>query len=123
MLSIPLDEYTRWHRFIADEQDSEIEFHTYHGVKGLEYENVIVIMENDFGRSKGKFSSFFVNIGSDTVPDDRDIFLNTKNLMYVSCSRAISNLRILYLDETAEFEKGIESIFGDIHYYPNKEEQ
>jgi len=126
ILSLPLDEYGRWYSFVADEQESEIEFHTYHGVKGLEYENVIVIMENDFGRSPKKFSSFFVKIGNDTVPDDgktTDEFMNTKNLLYVSCSRSIRNLRILYLDDTTEFEEGIESIFGNIYHYANKQEQ
>ncbi len=122
LLSLTLDEFRRWHRFIADEQDTEIEFHTYHGVKGLEYENVIVIMENNFGKSKNKFSSFFANIGNDTVPEDTDArkeFMNTKSLLYVSCSRAIRNLRILYLDDISDFEKGIKSTFEEIHCYPD----
>lgn len=122
LLSLTLEEFGRWYRFIADQQDSEIEFHTYHGVKGLEYENVIVIMENDFGRNRNKFSSFFMHVGNDTVPEedkDRAEFMNTKNLLYVSCSRAIRNLRILYLDDITEFEKGIKSIFNEIHCYPD----
>ncbi|WP_417535075.1 UvrD-helicase domain-containing protein [Methylophaga sp.] len=122
LLSITLEEFGRWYRFIADQQDSEIEFHTYHGVKGLEYENVIVIMENDFGKNRNKFSSFFMHVGNDTVPEvdkDRAEFINTKNLLYVSCSRAIRNLRILYLDDITEFEKGIQSIFHEIHCYPD----
>lgn len=122
LLSITLEEFGRWYRFIADQQDSEIEFHTYHGVKGLEYENVIVIMENDFGRNRNKFSSFFMHVGNDTVPEedkDRAEFMNTKNLLYVSCSRAIRNLRILYLDDITGFEKGIQSIFHEIHCYPD----
>ncbi|GAA5139340.1 UvrD-helicase domain-containing protein [Alloalcanivorax gelatiniphagus] len=122
LLSITLEEFGRWYRFIADQQDSEIEFHTYHGVKGLEYENVIVIMENDFGRNRDKFSSFFMHVGNDTVPEEdkgRAEFMNTKNLLYVSCSRAIRNLRVLYLDDITKFDKGIKSIFHEIHCYPD----
>ena len=44
-------------------------------------------------------------------------FNNTKNLLYVSCSRSIKNLRILYLNDVAEFKDGLKSIFGEMFSY------
>jgi len=120
LLNIELSQWFLWHDFINDDQKDAIEYHTYHGTKGAEYDNVIIIMENDFGRmNKNKFSSFFKN-HKDSGSLDEDGILklnNTKNLLYVSCSRAIKNLRVLYLDDTSEFKEGIENIFGTIYSY------
>ena len=62
------------------------------------------------------FSSFFNNYSNEANLTNGDLekYTNTKNLLYVSCSRAIENLRILYLDDISEFRDGIESIFGNI---------
>ena len=123
LLSIKLDQWTLWYEFINDDQKSDIEYHTYHGTKGAEFDNVIIIMENDFGRmNKDKFSSFFKHYENANSLGEEDMirFNNTKNLLYVSCSRAIKNLRILYLDNVAEFRRGIESIFGTSISYQSK---
>ncbi|MCK4796201.1 MAG: ATP-dependent helicase [Spirochaetes bacterium] len=121
LLNISLKQWMLWYDFINDEHKSDVVYHTYHGTKGAEYNNIIIIMENDFGRrNKNKFSSFFMHRQSGSAPfDEEDLlkFNNTKNLLYVSCSRAIKNLRILYLDDISEFKKGIESIFGIIYPY------
>lgn len=119
LLSIPLKQWMLWYDFINDEQNADVVYHTYHGTKGAEYENVIIVMENDFGsRNRDKFSSFYMHRQSGSVPSDEKELLkfnNTKNLLYVSCSRAIKNLRILYLDDISNFEEGIKSIFGKIY--------
>lgn len=120
LLNISLVQWRLWYEFINDDQKTDTVYHTYHGTKGAEYDNVIIIMENDFGRmNKDKFSSFFKQYKySDSLgEEDRIRFNNTKNLLYVSCSRAIKNLRILYLDDIAEFKAGIESIFGEVCQY------
>lgn len=116
LLQINFKEYLNWYEFIKEEQDKEVEYHTYHGTKGKEYENVIIIMKNDFRGNDKKFSSFFKNIDN---PKDEDIeeFNNTKNLLYVSSSRAKKNLRILYLDDISDFKEGIEKIFGQLKEY------
>ncbi len=77
-------------------------------------------MENNFGiRNKNKFSSFFKNSENRNNLQEEDLlkFNNTKNLLYVSCSRAIENLRILYLDDISDFKDGIENIFGEVCQY------
>jgi len=59
--------------------------------------------------NKDKFSSFFKYYAdADSLGNEDKIkFNNTRNLLYVSCSRAIKNLRILYLDDVSEFKNGI----------------
>jgi len=120
LLNIPLGQWSLWYEFINDDQKADTVYHTYHGTKGAEYDNVIIIMENAFGRmNKDKFSSFFENyVDPDSLgEEDRIKFNNTKNLLYVSCSRAIKNLRILYLDNVSEFKHGVESLFGEVCQY------
>jgi DNA helicase-2/ATP-dependent DNA helicase PcrA len=120
LLSIKLDQWAIWHKFINDEQEIDTVYYTYHGTKGAEFDNVIIIMENDFGRlSPDKFSSFFEHYANPIPLDEKETaqLYNTRNLLYVSCSRAIKNLRILYLDDISEFKKGIENIFGTISPY------
>jgi len=116
LLNIDINQYNLWLKFIENTQDTDITYHTYHGTKGLEFENVVIIMENDFGiKNRKKFSSFFEKtIDRNDLTDEVDLekFSNTKNLLYVSCSRAIKNLRILYLDDISNFENGINSIFS-----------
>ncbi|MCT7602463.1 TGBp1 family protein, partial [Aliarcobacter butzleri] len=86
-------------------------YHTYHGTKGEEYENVIIIMENQFGLDKTKFSDFFAN---SVELSKKEIYIKTKNLLYVACSRAIKNLRVFYLDDVTDFKVGIENIFDEV---------
>ena len=120
LLSVDIRQWALWYEFIEDEQKADTVYHTYHGTKGAEFDNVIIIMENDFGRmNKKKFSSFFKHYGDPTSlgEEDKLKFNNTKNLLYVSCSRAIKNLRILYLDDVTEFKDGIESVFGEVCQY------
>lgn len=115
-LSIPINELECWYRLIAGEKEETTSFFTYHGTKGLEFDNVIIIMGNGFGRVKDYFNIFFSQYPSkELVSEDAKMKYNEiRNLLYVSCSRAIHNLRILYTDDISGFEDGISSIFGDI---------
>ncbi len=114
MLEVDYNEHKKWFDFINKKEENDVIYHTYHGTKGEEYENVIILMQNDFGRDRNKFSSFFENYGNELDSDELEKFTNTRNLLYVSCSRAIRNLRIFYLDDTSEFKDGIKTIFGTV---------
>jgi len=105
LLEINLEEYLKWFNFVNRIETEEVIYHTYHGTKGLEFDNVVIIMENKFGNNPNKFSNFFNN------PNENE---NTKNLLYVACSRARINLRVFYLDDVTDFRDGIESIFGSV---------
>ncbi|MFW2600646.1 UvrD-helicase domain-containing protein [Aliarcobacter butzleri] len=114
LLTIDFLEYKKWFNFINKEENEEVIYHTYHGTKGEEYKNVIIIMENRFGSDSTKFSNFFAKYGQELEGEEKDKFINTRNLLYVACSRAIKNLRILYLDDVSDFQSGIENIFGEV---------
>lgn len=124
LLSIKLEQWIPWFEFVNDERTSDVVYHTYHGTKGAEFDNVIIVMGNDFGRlNKDKFSYFFKNLNNPPVSDKAEMlkFTNTRNLLYVSCSRAIKNLRILYLDDISDFKEGIEAVFGKtMPYVPSQ---
>ncbi len=119
LLEVDFDEYIAWFEFVNKIENKEIIYHTYHGTKGEEYENVVIVMQNKFGFDSNKFPYYFNNYSNESnlTGDNLEKFINTKNLLYVSCSRAIKNLRILYIDEITNFQNGIEAIFGDIHEY------
>lgn len=106
LLSISFSEYVDWMDFVNRVEKKDVIYHTYHATKGLEFDNVVIIMENSFGRNRSKFSDFFTN------QDESDE--NTKNLLYVACSRPKKNLKIFYLDDVTDFIDGIESIFGRV---------
>jgi len=119
LLEVDYEEYIAWFEFVNRIENKEIIYHTYHGTKGEEYENVVIVMQNNFGRDRDKFPYYFNNYSNEInlTGDNLEKFINTKNLFYVSCSRAIKNLRILYIDEINDFRNGIETIFGEINEY------
>ncbi len=84
-------------------------FSTKHGTKGEEYRNVLVIIDDTSWKQKYNFQSFFNN--TEEKPDRK---LRTKNLFYVSCSRAKEKLVVLALSKMEESAmKVVSSWFGD----------
>ncbi|MCA1202887.1 UvrD-helicase domain-containing protein [Priestia flexa] len=122
LLKIDMYEYQLWYKFITDSQEEKVIYHTYHGTKGREFDNVIIIMENAFGRNKDYFNFYFENfMDSNALGDeDKQKYGKIQNLLYVSCSRAIKNLRVLYLDDITDLERGIKEIFGQVNLTNNK---
>ncbi|WP_042482030.1 UvrD-helicase domain-containing protein [Vibrio diazotrophicus] len=128
VLNISIEVWSRWVRYIKKEQSGKIRYHTYHGTKGEEYQNVAIIMEHSFGsgnHGRNKFKKFFEFRGSDEKSriealrdeDIRDKIINTQNLVYVACSRAETNLWLIYLDDISDIKNGIESIFNQIELW------
>jgi DNA helicase-2/ATP-dependent DNA helicase PcrA len=76
--------------------DEETPFATKHGVKGEEFENVLVV----FGRgwNQYNFNQFLEWAGSPgNIPANRrDAFERNRNLFYVTCSRPIRRLSLLF---------------------------
>ncbi len=121
-LSLPISSLIKWVNFIDGVENEDIVYHTYHGTKGEEYTNVAIILEHSFGRmNNNKFKDYFSFLQKDhnerqellNHSEYKEKHTNTKNLLYVACSRAIKNLRILYLDDISEIENGIKQIFGE----------
>ena len=127
VLDISMNQWKLWMDFIdKNDEERDIVFHTYHGTKGEEYENVAIIMGHDFGaRKRNKFKNYFEHIQLTSDEQESRLsdakhkteFNNTRNLIYVACSRAIKNLRILYLDDITPIADGITSIFGGIEEF------
>ncbi|MCO6517602.1 ATP-dependent helicase [Snodgrassella sp.] len=123
ILDIDLSKWQRWVDFIDDHaKEQQVIYHTYHGTKGEEYDNVVIIMENDFGRKQiNKFKNYFSSLSADAniqVKDEEDKELeNTRNLFYTACSRARKNLWILYLDDITEIKDKIELLFGTVNTF------
>ena len=83
--------------------DEETEYITMHKTKGSSIQNVIVVMD-EFFWNEYKFSSLY-SLESDT---NADRIINSKKLIYVACSRAISGLvcvKVLTSDEVELFKK------------------
>lgn len=119
LLEINMYEYTIWYNYILNKHDDKIVYHTYHGTKGLEFDNVIIIMENSFGKNRDYFNFFFENyaLSQALEGENKDKYEQIQNLMYVSCSRAIKNLRVFYTDDITNYRASIEKIFGKTDQY------
>jgi len=90
LIRIPYKEVISAFNHIQD----QTAFSTKHGTKGEEYRNVLVVIDDTSWKQKYNFQKFFN--GTEDKPDKE---LRTKNLFYVSCSRAIENLVVLSLTE------------------------
>lgn len=114
LLNIPITSWVNFTRYI-DKLNNDVTYHTFHGTKGAEYENVIILMGNDFGSKQGKnkFKNYFMQLINSNNSEFDDEFINTQNLLYVAFSRAIKNLWVIYTDPIDDIEDGIKSIFGE----------
>lgn len=89
--------------------NDETPFSTHHGVKGEEYENVLVVVDDTVWRNY-KFEA--VLAGDET----KSQFDRTRNLFYVSCSRARENLVVLATSPMSDAAiAGAIRIFGASH--------
>jgi DNA helicase II / ATP-dependent DNA helicase PcrA len=72
-------------------------FETKHGVKGAEFENVVVVL----GRGWNKYNyNTMLEFAAKTVPaDKKEFFENNRNLFYVCCSRPRKRLCLLFTQE------------------------
>lgn len=87
LLQIKYSELINIHSYIQNSTP----FSTKHGVKGSEFNNVLVVID-DNSWNQFKFNDVFAN---DTVNQGR--YDRTLNLFYVCCSRAKNNLAVLSL--------------------------
>lgn len=116
-LELSIDEFNLWYNFIMDKADGEIIYHTYHGTKGLEFNNVIIFMQSKFGRDRDYFSRLLKVISMKNEIGEKNTKIEeARNLLYVAVTRATFNLSIIYSDEITDFKEQIENVFGNIKY-------
>jgi DNA helicase-2/ATP-dependent DNA helicase PcrA len=115
MLPIRYREVTALLKFI----EGYTPFETKHGVKGAEFENVVVV----FGRGWNQYNfGQFLEWNGHPPPDKTDAYERNRNLFYVVCSRPKQRLALLF---TQKLSSGALSTlaawFGnkEIHSLPN----
>jgi len=75
--------------------DGHSPFETKHGVKGAEFENVLVVIGR--GWNQYNFGDMLEMAGSSTIPPNKmATFERNRNLFYVACSRPKRRLALLF---------------------------
>lgn len=102
LLAVPYVEVSRYRAVL----ENSLPFSTKHGVKGDEFQNVVVILD-DAGANWNQYSFGKLLAGSDTSESREK---RTRNLFYVCCSRAKDKLIVADLGAGAQAK--IEALFG-----------
>lgn len=100
LFDISFNEFLRWYFFITEKQEGTIKYHTYHNTKGLQYDNVVIVVEDKFRKNNDVHDFLLECINSINTGDyskiDSDINkLLFRNLFYVAVTRSIKNLFIV----------------------------
>lgn len=93
---------------LQDSISQDIQFMTCHASKGLEFDNVIVFLDDTFNKKRGYISNLF-NSDLDAISND-DVEA-ARRLFYVSCSRAIKNLQVILYTDNEISNNSIHDIF------------
>lgn len=118
LLNMRIVELLNWFHYVHRNEKKKICYHTFHSTKGLEYENVAIILGKDFGQDKGLFETFFKEYGK-SVDQISSKYEKGRNILYVAVTRAIKNLRVLYIDDLEEIRDSMEKVFGKIYEFSN----
>ena len=95
---ISYQEVVALHRFI----NNFTPFETKHGVKGAEFENVLVVVGRGWNQYNfGQFLEWAESAGR-IPPDRQDAFERNRNLFYVTCSRPTTRLAVLFTQKLSE---------------------
>jgi DNA helicase-2/ATP-dependent DNA helicase PcrA len=112
-----------WYDYLMREITSRVQFHTFHGTKGLEYKNVIIVLTNSFNRKRDYYHKYFQECSKEESYSDEEFVLK-RNLLYVAVTRTKVNLRLLYVDSGYDSVKdNFENIFGEAVEYVAAESQ
>jgi len=105
LIAIPYPEVSNYRAVFQE----NLPYSTKHGVKGNEFDNVIVILD-DPGANWNQYSFGKLLSGADT---SEARLKRTKNLFYVCCSRARVNLAVVNLAPMGDATGKIQTLFGE----------
>lgn len=112
--------FMRWYDYLVEDFVAKKKvFHTFHGTKGLEFDNVAIFMTSKFGTNSKYFSNLMhaLENGAHASTDDKDIG-SARNLLYVAVTRAVKNLCIVYVVNSSEqrldIQDKMQAIFGEV---------
>lgn len=116
-LNLKMDELDNWYKYITRNfEDKEVIYQTIHSSKGLQYDNVVIILEDDFAKDHKYFSRFFEYYDCENKldVDNKRKYLQAQNLLYVGLTRAIKNLFIyFYYDQSNQkLKNNLDRIFN-----------
>ncbi|MBO0446894.1 ATP-dependent helicase [Enterococcus ureilyticus] len=115
---LELKEFLCWYEYVqTDKKETGINYYTLHGSKGLEFDNVVIVLENTFANKKDYIQFFFENYGNLNFTEEESLRFNSvRNLLYVACSRARKKLYIIYISEDLQQNErqNISVIFEEI---------
>lgn len=105
-------EYSQFIRLYNVQKDNT-SFSTKHNTKGDEFNNVLVIIDDDAWKQKYNFNYFFSNNNENEERNKR-----TNNLFYVVCSRAKNNLAVVCVSLLSNDAKSqVKEWFGKEYYF------
>jgi len=109
--------FKRWYDFITNSFSDKVIYHTYHGTKGWEFDNVIIFMDSSFHGNRDFFRDLLMKLTDKDEKAEAGTELEyARNLLYVAVTRATQNLCIVYSDELHNNVANIESVFGRVKY-------
>ncbi len=86
-------------------------YSTQHGIKGAEFNNVLVVMDN------GKWNQYNFQYYFEKTKGKESIITRTEKIFYVCCSRAKDNLIVYYPNPTPETLSRAKELFGECNIY------
>ena len=113
--NLDISQFIKWYNYIFDNLKNEgIGYYTLHGSKGLEFENVVVVLQDKFAKKENYCKYFFEKYNTSIDSDPQ--FQEVRNLLYVAFSRAKKNLHVIYKNNNPEhLLENIKDIFQEIH--------
>ncbi|MDE5820106.1 MAG: UvrD-helicase domain-containing protein [Lachnospiraceae bacterium] len=82
-------------------------YSTQHGIKGAEFENVLVVMDN------GRWNNYNFKYYFEQTPGKESVIRRTERIFYVCCSRAKNNLIVYYPNPTTSVIEKAKELFGE----------
>lgn len=101
--ALPVSQAIAYHAYYNDFSP----YSTQHGIKGAEFENVLVVMDN------GRWNNYNFGYYFEERTDKETIVRRTERIFYVCCSRAITNLIVYYPSPSNAVLSKAKSLFGE----------
>lgn len=106
-----------WYSFVTDTYQGEVIYHTYHGTKGREFDNVIIFMNSRFGRKEQYFKNLLTVLPVKNEQNEIGTDIESaRNLLYVAVTRAVINLCIVYFDDLTGTDNPVTEVFEEIKH-------
>lgn len=115
LLSVSMAELEKWFNYIERNEKMEVIYHTFHGTKGLEFENVLIVLEDGFGKKKEDkvfIKKFLENYTGLETEQQIMKYEKARNLLYVAVTRAKKHLRIIYTGDSVKVKETLDCIFN-----------